>query len=432
MPRLSTGSVLLPLWAGLTTLAAPGLRMWLRLRQSRGKEIAERLTERRGIDTGKRPAGRLLWLHAASVGETASVLPVLARLLEADGALTILFTTGTVTAAQLLQQRLDEGLRSRVLHRFVPLDVPGWVRRFLDHWRPDAAAFLESELWPNLIAACRSRGIPLMLINARMSARSFSKWQRVPGLAATLLGSFDAVQARNPAEAERFRALGASIVDAPGDLKLAAPPLPADPVELERLRILLAGRPVWLAASTHPGEEAIVFAAHRVLFGRHPDLLTILAPRHPERGPAIAAEAGDLPVRRRGAAEDPPPRGVWVADTLGELGLWYRLARMVFVGRSLIPPGGGQNLLEPARLGCAIAVGPYTGNFAEHVALLQSAQACEVVRDAAELARFVEDMLADPVRRERMGQAALAAVQGGAGVVEHTVTALQRLLQRSR
>ncbi len=423
-PRL-TGTGALRIYRGLANLAAPALRLMVRIRQARGKEQPGRLAERRGIDATPRPPGRLLWLHAASVGETASVLPVLPLLLDADPALSVLFTTGTVTSARLLAQRLDPAWRTRVIHRFVPLDVPAWVARFLDHWRPDAAAFVESELWPNLLTASRRRGIPMMLVNARMSARSFTRWRQAPGIAQALLGGFSRIHAQDEATADRLRALGGREVTVPGDLKQAAPPLPVDTAELARLRALLAGRPVWLAASTHPGEEALIFRAHRTLSARHPALLTIVAPRHPERGPAIAAEAAPLPVTRRAAGELPPAgAGVWVVDTLGEMGLWYRLAPVVFVGRSLIPPGGGQNPLEPARLCCAMAVGPHTGNFIAHVSRLREAGALATADGEAELAGFVAAMLADPARRSLMADRAMAVARDESDVIARTAAAL--------
>ncbi len=419
-------------WATCTTLAAPALRLMLRRRLVRGKELAGRLPEREGIDAAPRPPGRLLWLHAASVGETTSILPVLPLLAAHAADLTLLITTGTLTSAALLASRLpDLGLQQRVLHRFVPLDVPGWVRRFLAHWRPDAAGFVESELWPNLLAACQARDIPLMLINARMSDRSLARWRRAPGFASHLLGSFTRVQARSETDAVRLRELGCREVSAPGDLKLAAPPLPVDTAELARLQAGLAGRPIWLAASTHPGEEALVFAAQRLLAPSHPGLLTLLAPRHPERGATIAAAAGELAVTRRSLGEPPPAEGVWLVDTLGELGLWYRLAGLTFVGRSLLPPGGGQNPLEPARLGCAIAVGPHCGNFAEHVAMLRAAGGLEVVQDAAALAAWVDRLLRDPARRQAMAVASCAAVRRHHDVAASTAQALLALLPRN-
>ncbi len=408
-------------WAVAATAAAPALRLLLRVRLARGKEVRGRLTERRGIDPTPRPPGRLIWLHAASVGETLSILPVLPAL--SEGVSTIVLTTGTVTSARLLAQRLDPLLAGRVLHRFAPLDVPRWAARFLDHWRPDAAAFVESELWPNQLAACRARGIPTMLINARLSDRSLARWRRAPRLAQHVLGGFARVQPRSGTDAERLRALGCCRVGEPADLKLAAPPLPVDETELQRLQDLLPGRPIWLAASTHPGEDKLILGVHRTLVADHPGLLTIIAPRHPERGGTISA-AG---YRSRG--EDPPEEGVWVADTLGELGLLYRLAGIAFIGRSLLPPGGGQNPLEPARLGCAIAVGPHTGNFTDHVAMLRAAGGLTVVRDVTELGRWVDGLLRDPARRKAIGDAAVAAVERHRGLPYRTAAALIGLLR---
>jgi 3-deoxy-D-manno-octulosonic-acid transferase len=393
-------------YAGIATLAAPALRLWLKRRVRRGKEWPERLPEREGIDTAPRPAGRLLWLHAASVGETVSVLPVLAALAGAAADVSVLMTTGTVTSADLLLRRLEEmNLDHRVRHRFVPLDVPAWAGRFLDHWRPDAAGFVESEVWPNLLHACAHRHIPVLLVNARLSARSFARWRRVPGLARAIFGGFAGVLAQSPADGERLAALGARDVSAPGNLKFAGLPLPAPAGELGRLRDLLAGRPVWLAASTHPGEDAQVLRAHDELALRHPHLLTVIVPRHPERGAGVAALAVPRPVTRRSRGEPPPAAsGVWVADTLGELGLLYAAIGIVFVGGSLVPHGG-QNVLEPARQGCAIATGPHTHNFAEPVAALAEAGALSVVAGAAGLAAWAGAMLDDPQARADAGHA---------------------------
>jgi 3-deoxy-D-manno-octulosonic-acid transferase len=430
---------LLPLWAGAATIAAPGLRLLLRARVRQGKEIAARLPERRGIDPTPRPAGRLLWLHAASVGETMSIFPVLTALAEQAPDASVLLTTGTLTSARLIAQRLPElGLERRVSHRFVPLDVPGWVARFLDHWRPDAAGLVESELWPNLVTACRARRVPVMLLNARLSERSFARWRRVPGAAREVLGGFARIEAQSDADSERLCALGARAVTVPGNLKFAAPPLPVDTAELERLRELLCGRPVWLAASTHPGEEAIVLAAHRALAEAHPGLLTIIAPRHPERGGRVAEEAGrslgnaaavpSAVMTKRSAGQDPPQGGVWLADTLGELGLLYRLSRIAFIGRSLLPPGGGQNPLEAARLGCAIAVGPHTGNFTDILRVLEAAGATARVTDAESLAAWVSAMLRDPDAREVAGRAGIAAAARYADLPTRTAATLLDLM----
>ena len=413
-------------WHAAATLAAPGLRLMLRRRAARGKEVPHRLPEREGIDATPRPPGRLLWLHAASVGESLSVLPVLSAL---PRDVAVVFTTGTATSAALLAERLPALGLHGVLHRFVPLDVPAWAARFLEHWRPDAAAFVEAELWPNLLAALHARRIPAMLVNARMSARSARGWGRAPGFARHVLATFTRVQAGSEQDAARLRSLGAQAVTAPGNLKASAPPLPADAVELARLQRLLAGRPAWLAASTHPGEDEVAAQVHRRLSAAHPGLLTIVAPRHPERGASVAGHltAAGLPAPRRSLGQDPPEGGIWVADTLGELGLLYRLAPVVFVGRSLVGQGG-QNPLEPARLGCAVAVGPHTANFADAVHRLTQAGGLTQVADADGLAAWVDAMLRDPHRRAQAGAAVAAAATAESGLPGQTAQALLDLM----
>ncbi len=414
-------------WHWGATAGAPLVERMLARRVVRGKEIAGRLGERRGEELTPRPPGRLLWLHAASVGEALSVLPVLVSLERRDATLHTLFTTGTLTSARLLERRLPElGLRG-VLHRFVPLDVPAWAARFLDHWRPDAAAFVESELWPNLLAGCQARGIPMMLINARMSAGSLRRWRWAGGFARQVVGAFDRVHAQSADYASRLAQLGARGLLPPGNLKFASPNLPVDPDEASRLASLIGRRPLWLAASTHPGEEVIVADIHARLAPAHPGLLTIVAPRHPERGAAIAAALHDAPRRSLGQA--PPAGGLWIVDTLGELGLLYTLARIVFIGRSL-GGRGGQNPLEAARFGAAIAAGPHMGNFTEIAELLHSAGGLARVRDADGLAAWVDRMVRDPAAREAAGQAAHSVASGELALPDRIADTLIELLHR--
>ncbi|HUC17652.1 MAG TPA: 3-deoxy-D-manno-octulosonic acid transferase [Acetobacteraceae bacterium] len=425
-----SGELPAAIWAGSARLATPALRLWLRRRLAAGKERPGRLAERRGIDPTPRPGGKLLWLHAASVGEIVSVLPLIKALGRQDRELNILVTTGTVTSATLLVERLPTlGFGERARHRFVPLDVPGWVGRFLDHWRPDAAAFVESELWPNLIAAAAARRIPLALLNARLSERSFARWRLTPGFARRILGAFSLIRARSEEDSARLSRLGAADVSAPGDLKLAAEPLPVDEEERSRLADLLGARPRWLAASTHPGEEAIAAEVHRRLRGEFPGLVTIIAPRHPERGPEIAIALTEFAPTRRKAGGDPPPGGLFIADTLGELGLLYRLAPIVFVGRSLAGRGG-QNPLEPARLGCAIAVGPHTGNFSAAVTRLEQAGGLARVSDGPALADWVAAMLRAPEAVRHMGEAARSAAETDATLPDRLAASLLGLLGR--
>ncbi|MDO9710201.1 3-deoxy-D-manno-octulosonic acid transferase [Paracraurococcus lichenis] len=421
-------SAALALWRLAAKAAAPLLPLHLGRRVRRGKEVAGRLGERRG-EGAARPPGRLLWLHAASVGETLSVIPLLEALAARAPDLTILVTTGTVTAAGMLAQRLPDALGGRLLHRFVPLDVPAWVGRFLEGWRPDLGVMVESELWPNMIAAAAAQGVPLALVNARFSARSARRWRLAPGLGRRLIGAFRLVTAQSAADAARLRALGAGEVLTLGNLKDAAPPLPADAAALAALRQAIGGRPVFLAASTHPGEEAILAAAHPLLAAAHPGLLTVIVPRHPERGAVIAADLAPLPTARRAAGALPGPgTAVYVADTLGELGLFYRLARVCLVGGSLVPHGG-QNPREPARLGCPILLGPHCWNFEEPVArLLAAGGALRVSPDPAALAAAAGDVLSDANRGRRMAEAAAAALAAEAGLPDRLAGLLIGLL----
>jgi 3-deoxy-D-manno-octulosonic-acid transferase len=422
-------------WALLASLLAPVLPFYLRRRVAKGKEIAERLAERQG-HSAARPPGRLIWCHAASNGETLSLLPLLEALAKQDPALSFLVTTGTVTSARLLEQRLSPELAPRTQHRFLPLDVPRWVARFLAGWRPDLAVIVESEIWPNMLAAADRQGVPLALINARMSARSARGWGWVPGFARAVLGRFAMILAQTEADASRFSALAGREVPCWGNLKYAAPPLPADAPELARLSAAWAGRPVWLAASTHPGEDEIILAAHRLLTPDHPGLLTVIVPRHPQRGPDIAALAGDLPVARRGTGQEAGPGvAVYVADTLGELGLFYRLARVALIGGSLVPHGG-QNPLEAARLGCPIITGPHHFNFAEIITRLSAAHGLVETPDgpgaAQALAATLARLLADPAAGQAMAAAAGALAQDQAGLPGRIATSLLPLIRPAR
>lgn len=433
-PSLSA-RILAGAWAVIASALAPLLPFYLRRRVAKGKEIAERLPERQGHAAARLP-GRLVWCHAASNGETLSLLPVLEALAKQDPALSFLVTTGTVTSARLLEQRLSPELAPRTQHRFLPLDVPRWVARFLAGWRPDLAVIVESELWPNMLAAAEAERVPMALINARMSARSAKAWGWAPGFARGLLGRFGLILAQTEADAARFSALAGRAVPCWGNLKYAAPPLPADPGELARLQAAWAGRPVWLAASTHPGEDEIILAAHRLLAPAHPGLVTVIVPRHPPRGPDIAGLAGDLPVARRGAGQEAGAGvAVYVADTLGELGLFYRLARVALIGGSLVPHGG-QNPLEAARLGCPIITGPHHFNFSEIIARLSAAHGLVETPDgpgaAQALATHVARVLADPAAGQAMAGAAASLAQDEAGLPERIATSLLPLIRPAR
>ena len=411
-----------------SALGTPIASQLLTRRQKRGKEHPERLRERLGQPSMPRPKGPLVWVHGASVGEMLATIALIERLRAQDFA--VLVTSGTVTSAALAEQRLPNG----VTHQFIPLDAPRFVRRFLDHWRPGLALFVESDLWPNLICSCAKRKIPMIIINGRLSERSFKRWRRVPGVIAALLNQFDLCLAQSATDAERYAKLGAPRVSATGNLKLDVPALPADEAALRRLKDIVGNRPVMLAASTHAGEEAAIIGAHRRLRAKFPSLLTIVVPRHPARGESIAEEAkgaGLSAALRSRRAQPMPDIGIYIADTLGELGLMYRLAPIVFMGGSLASHGG-QNPIEAIRLGAAIIHGSQVWNFAEIYAALDAARGAQPVADEEALATRLGAWLADPAARQAAADAAAATIKKLSGALERTWTALDPYLIQLR
>jgi 3-deoxy-D-manno-octulosonic-acid transferase len=412
----------------LTAAATPLAPALMSHRLKQGKEISARLNERYGESDIARPPGPLVWVHGASVGELMSVIPLIARV--GENGFAVLCTSGTVTSANLAEQRLPKG----AIHQFVILDTPRFVNRFFDHWRPDLALFVESDLWPNLIVTSAERGIPLVLINGRVSERSFNRWRRVPATIGALLRRFDLCLAQSSAHAERYRELGAPRIVTTGNLKFDVPEPPADPDKLAQLRSAIGDRTVVAGASTHAGEEAMLIETHRRLRDTFPGLLTIIAPRHPERGAGILdlAKAADLQAALRSRGELPSGHtDIYVADTLGELGLIYRLAPIVFVGGSLASHGG-QNPIEPIKLGAAILHGPNVWNFAEAYAALDQAHGAEKVDDVEQFTRRAGAWLKDARTRAAVvaaGRASIAALSGG---LERTLAALEPHLTKLR
>jgi 3-deoxy-D-manno-octulosonic-acid transferase len=408
----------------LTAAGMPLADMLLSHRLKRGKEIAERLQERRGQTKVRRPAGPLVWIHGASVGEILSAVPLIDRLRARD--LTVLVTSGTVSSAGLAETRLPAG----VIHQFSPLDIPQFTARFLNHWRPDLALFVESDLWPNLIVAASKREIPLILVNGRVSERSFNRWRLAPRTIGALLGRFDLCLAQSAEDAARYARLGAPRVVTTGNLKLDVPAPPADEDKLKALEGAIGSRPVIAAASTHPGEESAVIDVHRRLKHTFPGLLTVLAPRHPERGQGIAeiARVSGLEWAMRSRGELPSNETeIYIADTLGELGLIYRIAPIVFIGGSLVGHGG-QNPIEAAKLGAAILHGPHVWNFSEIYTALDAVGGAELVADASKLTVRIGSWLKDSEARETVAQTGLRAMGTLGGALGKTVSALDPYL----
>jgi 3-deoxy-D-manno-octulosonic-acid transferase len=418
----------LRIYRGSTRIAAPLAGLMLKRRLKRGKEQPTRVSERRGIPSIRRPPGPLVWVHGASVGEIMSVIPLLERI--RAGGHSVLLTSGTVTAARIAERRLPGG----IMHQFSPLDSPAFVKRFLDHWQPDLALLTESEFWPNLITEATQRGTPFVLVNGRLSARSYGRWRHMKKTAAALLSRFDLCLVQEHEDANRLAALGAARVVTTGNLKFDVPPPPADPLALTALERAIQKRPIVLATSTHSGEESMVIEAHRRLRRVIPGLLTIITPRHPERGRGILEEAEEngmvAVLRSRGHL---PDRGteIYVADTIGELGLFYRLAPIVFVGGSLVKRGG-QNPIEPAKLNSAILHGPYVSNFTAIYSELNRAHGAAMVTDLNSLTNSIQLLLEDPELVRSMAKSANTTVMQMGGALERTFAAIQPYLVQLR
>src|SRR5712672_2321536 len=404
---------------------APAL---IKRRLKQGKEDPARIGERRGISGDIRPQGPLVWIHGASVGEVLAAAALIEKLRALN--IRILLTSGTVTSAAIVAKRFP----ADIIHQYVPYDSPRYVARFLDHWRPSLALFIESDLWPNLILSSAARRLPMVLINGRMSQRSFPRWRRVAGTISALLGTFDICLAQSQTDAERFAVLGCRNVVTTGNLKLDLPAPPADPAKLDRLIAVTRGRPIIVAASTHPGEEEILIEAHKTLVGFFPGLLSVIVPRHPDRGAAVASlvAASGLRVALRSREELPTATSdIYVADTMGELGLFYRFAPIVFMGGSLVAHGG-QNPIEAVKLGASIVHGPHVFNFTDVYEALDSAGGARRAETQEVLVKQLGQLLADPAARELSVGAAERVVGQLGGALNRTLVALEPYLLQLR
>lgn len=349
----------LKIYRYVTALSAPLLEWLLASRTSRGREDPLRIHERRGEARRPRPQGMLIWIHAASVGEAQSALLLIEAMKHSATGVNILVTTGTKTSATLMERRLP----AFAFHQYVPLDHPQWINRFLNHWNPDLALWMESELWPNMLMALKDRKTPAALVNARLSDKSFKRWMMIKNTAQKILESFDLILTQSEQYTERFHQLGAVQAVTTDNIKYGAAPLPYDETSLATLQIATENRPIWVYASTHAGEEALACRIHKRLKETLPEILTIIVPRHPERRENIAKicfENGvSYRMRSHNAALPAPDDDIYIADTLGELGLFYRLSPIAMIGRSFSDDGGGgHNPVEAAQLGAAVLTGP--------------------------------------------------------------------------
>lgn len=416
--------MLLALYKTLMGASGPVLEAYLRKREARGREDSARSGERRGRPSLPRGSAPLVWFHAASVGESLALLSIIERVLKDYPAAEALVTTGTVTSAKLMAERLPQ----RAFHQYMPVDHPDWVRSFVDHWKPDAVVWSESELWPNILAEVKRRGIPAVLLNARMSESSFRQWKWAKGMARSVLSAFSLCLGQNEAEAKRLAALGAQDVRVSSNLKYAAAPLPVQQDKFNALRAAVGERKLLLFASTHPGEEEVALATHAALKDKIAGLLTVIVPRHPQRGAdALAlAQKQNLPAAQRSAGALPDAsHDIYIADTLGEMGLFFRLCKTVVMGGSFAPIGG-HNPIEPAQMGCAIIYGPHMHNFVTINEDFLKAKAALQVQDEDALHEACARALKTPMTD--MADNALKLAQEKAHVVDEIAGLLKPVL----
>ncbi|MDB5565521.1 MAG: 3-deoxy-D-manno-octulosonic acid transferase [Tardiphaga sp.] len=408
----------------LSAVLAPLAPVLIKQRLKQNKEDPARTDERRGITDVLRPSGPLVWIHGASVGEVLAVAALIERLRALN--IRILLTSGTVTSAAIIARRFP----ADIIHQYIPYDSPRFVARFLDHWQPSLALFIESDIWPNLVLSAANRRLPMVLINGRMSPRSFPRWQRLSATIGALLGRFDLCLAQSDTDAERFAALGSRNIVVTGNLKLDVQAPPMDPAKLEKLMSVTRGRPVIVASSTHPGEEEILLETHKTLASFFPSLLTVIVPRHAHRGEGIArmiaATGAQVALRSR---EELPTAitDVYVADTMGELGLFYRLSPVVFMGGSLVPHGG-QNPIEAVKLGASIVHGPHVFNFTDVYEALDAAGGARQAVSSEQLVKQLGQMLGNPAVRDASIEAAVQVVERLGGALERTLNALEPYL----
>lgn len=422
---------LLTFYKTLTRAGTPVLELLLRIRLKRGKESYERLGERMGRAGRPRPAGSLIWVHAASVGEAQSALILIESLGRVAQGASILVTTGTLTSATLMDKRLP----SFALHQFVPVDHPAWVDSFLDHWKPDLALWMESELWPNMLCALKNRHVPAVLVNARLSERSFARWSMAKNFAKDVLDCFSLFLAQTEKDASHYRALGASNVIVTDNIKYSAAPLPCDASDLAALKLATENRPLWVYASTHAGEESLACRIHKKLKETVPNLLTIIVPRHPERREDVAQACFEEGVKFRlrsnnnslPVAED----DIYVADTLGELGLFYTLCPIAMIGRSFSHDGGGgHNPVEAAQLGCAVLTGPHNQYQRQIYDDMQSESAVIETQTEDELFAILEELLTHHHKLEALQHKAAAFVDRKTHIVDTVLEHLKPYLER--
>ncbi len=416
------------LYKYLTVLSTPALHFLLKMRQNNGKEDPARIYERKGQPSIRRPDGKMGWVHAASVGEAQSALIVIKRLLDNDPDLHILLTSGTRTSAAFMAEKLP----NRAFHQYMPLDHAGWVNQFLDHWQPDFALWMESELWPNMLGAIKARNIPAALVNGRLSDKSFKRWSGFRSSAQHLLETFTLILTQTDEDATRFKDLGAKSVKSSGNIKYSAAPLPVNEKSLTALVAKIRARPHWVFASTHKGEEAMAARIQQSLKKTMPDVLTIIVPRHPDRAQSIleGLDNFDLNVAQRSAGDMPEAAtDIYLADTLGELGLFYTISDIAVIGRSFSDDGGGgHNPIEAAQLDCAVLYGPKVQFQREIYDDMKTANAALLVKDEKTLEEKLRVLLLNPKDCQTLQNQAHKFAASKAGLIDDVMESLTSIV----
>lgn len=417
-------NALLRLYRAIGHTIYPFAGIALKRRAKHGKEDHPRRKERYGYASKPRPPGPLVWLHAASVGESLAIMPLIARL-EAFG-IPIVLTTGTVTSAKIVAERLAPS----TIHQYVPLDMPKAVRRFLAHWKPDLAIFAESEIWPVTVQELARNRVPQVLVNARMSDRSDQRWRKRAALAEKVFAPLALVIAQSKLDADRFSYLGSPNVIEVGNLKIDMDSPPVDDDALAKLLQTIGNRPVWVAVSTHAGEEGAMVRAHQAILSHKSDALLILVPRHPNRADEVVQlldEAGMSHVSRS-SGQDIAKAPVMLGDTIGEMGLYLRLASVAFMGKSLgtgdEAAQGGQNPIEPVLTGTAILSGRYVQNFRDTYEALLKANGARLVADEQALAAHVLHLWDNEQERAALHKSAQQALDSMRGALDRSIEAL--------
>lgn len=410
----------------LSTVLEPLIYVWLKMRQRRGKESRQRFTERLGKASIERPNGKLVWIHCASVGESQSALQLIETILDTYPHVFVLVTTGTVTSADYMQKRLPE----KAIHQFVPVDVPRYVKRFLKYWQPDVGLWFESELWPNLVVQAGHAHVKMILVNGRMSERSIARWRKWPLFIRTLLRQFQQLLVQTEQDKMAYESLGGVHVKVTGNLKFAARPLPVDEQALQALQQEIDRRPVWLAASTHEGEEIIAGHVHAVVQKKYKEILTIIVLRHPNRMQNVYDSLHEMGFRvavRSKQDKIYPDTDIYLVDTLGELGLFFRMTEIIFMGGSLAEIGG-HNLLEPAQLSSVVLHGPHMFLQQDIMDAFRQAQASIEVKDEDALANQITALLNDGQLRKDYIQKTATVAASKAEVLETVTQALEPIL----